>query len=51
MGQLVKFHKIITITWACPIFTLANFTLDLVGTNIEKCDMQFVTAKIYSTYL
>ena len=44
MGQLVKLYKTIPFTWACPIFALANFTSDLVWTNIEKCYMQFVTA-------
>ena len=41
MGQ--KKHKIIPIHWTCPVFPLANFTLALVVTNIENCDMQFVT--------
>ena len=43
MGQLVKRHKIISITWACPMFILDNFTVALVGKKIEKCDMKFVT--------
>ena len=34
--QLGKRHKIIPIPWACPVFPLANFTVSLVGTNIEK---------------
>ena len=44
MEQLGKRHKIIPIPWAYPVFPLAHFTVALVGTNIEKCDMQFVTA-------
>ena len=51
MGQLVKKHKIIPIYWACPVFTLANFILDLVGMNIEKRDMQFVTPNCPPPYL
>ena len=45
MEQLGKRHKIIPVPWACPMFSLANFTVTLVGTNIENCDMQFVNAK------
>ena len=44
-------HKIIPIPLACPVFPLANFTVALVGTNIEKCDMQFVTATFTPPYL
>ena len=33
----------IPITWSCPMLTLADSTPGLIGTNIEKCDMQFVT--------
>ena len=44
MEQLGKRHKITPIPWACPVYQLASFTVALVGTNIEKCDMQFVTA-------
>ena len=44
MGKLVKQHKITPIPWACPVCPLANFMLALVGMNIEKCDMQFVTS-------
>ena len=33
------------------MFPLANFTVALVGTNIEKCDMQFVTATFAPLYL
>ena len=51
LEPLVKMHKIIPITWACPVFPLANFTVVLVGTNIEKCDMQFVTEKLSPPYL
>ena len=51
MGQLVKQHKIIPMNWACPVFPLANVTLALVGENIEKCDMQFVTLKFSPPYL
>ena len=51
MCQLVKQHKIIPITWACPVCPLANVILALVGENIEKCDMQFVTLKFSPPYL
>ena len=51
MGQLVKRHKIISIPWACPVFPLAIYTVALVGTNMEKCDMQFVTATFDPPYL
>ena len=47
MVNLVKRHKIIPIPWVCPVFPLANFTVALVGTNIEKCDIQFVIETIY----
>ena len=43
MVQLGKQHKINPITWAYTVFPLANFTLGFAGTNIEKCDMKFVT--------
>ena len=33
------------------MFPLANFTLDLVGKNIEKRDMQFVTPPFYPKYV
>ena len=42
MGQLVKLHKQTKINWACPVFTLANFKLALVRTNIEKYNIQLV---------
>ena len=51
MEQLGKRHKIIPINWACPVFPLAIFKVELVGTNIDKCDMQFVTAKFSPPYL
>ena len=51
MGQVGKRHKIIPITRACPWFPLANFTVDLVGENIEKCDMQSLTEKFNPPYL
>ena len=40
---LGKQHKATPIPWERPVFQLDNFTVDLVKTNIEKCDMQFVT--------
>ena len=43
MGKLGKQHKTTPTTWACPVFQLANFTLALVGMNIEKREMKFVT--------
>ena len=46
-----KRHKMIPIPWACPLFPLANFTVASVGTNIEKCDMQFVTSIFTPPYL
>ena len=49
--KLRKRHKIMPIPWGCPVFTLANFTVFLDGTNIEKCNMQFVTAKFAPLYL
>ena len=51
MEQLGNQHKIIPIPWACPVFKLASFTVALVGTNIEKCDMKFVTETFSPTYL
>ena len=45
MEQLGNPHKIIPIPWACHVFLLASSTVDLVGTDIEKRDMKFVTAK------
>ena len=51
MGQLGKLPKTIPIPWACLVFPFANFILALVGTNIEKCDMQFVSLTFYPTYL
>ena len=33
------------------MFILANFKVALVGTNIEKRDMTFVTEKLDSPYL
>ena len=44
MEHLGKRHKIIPITWERAVFPLASFTVALVGTNIEKCGIQFVTA-------
>ena len=51
MEQVGNQHKIIPITWAFPVFPLASFTLDLVGGNIEKFDMQIVTSAFAPTYL
>ena len=51
MVQLVKQNKIIAITLSCNIFPLANLTLDLVSTNIEKRNMQFVTPALAPPYL
>ena len=51
MGQIVKQHKIIPISWACTMFLLANLTLALVGVNMEKCDIQFVTQTLAHPYL
>ena len=51
MEQLLKQHKIISINWACPMFPLASFKVDLVGGEIDKCDMQFLTATPYPLYL
>ena len=51
MEQLVKRHEIIPIHWACRVFPLANFTVALVGTNIEKCDIQFLAATFDSPSL
>ena len=45
MENVGKRHIINPIPWVHPVFPLENFTVDLVGTNIEKCDMQFMTAK------
>ena len=51
MEQLVKQHKIIPMTWACLLLPLDSFAASLVGTNIEMCDMQTVTAKFSPPYL
>ena len=51
MEQLVNIHKIISIPWAFPVFPLDSFTVALVETNIEKCDMKFVTAEFTPPYL
>ena len=51
MEQLGKQHKIIPDPWACPVFPLSSFAVELVGTNIEKCDTQFVTATFAPPYL
>ena len=51
MAQLGKRHIIIPIPWECPVFPIANFTVALVGTNIEKCDIQFVTENNSPPYL
>ena len=51
MLQLGKGYKIIPIHWAYPVFPLDSFTVALIGTNIEKCDMQFVTATFAPPYL
>ena len=50
MGQLGKLQTIITITWVCTVFPLANFTLDLVVMNIEKRDIQFVNPEFDPPY-
>ena len=51
MEQLGKQHKIIPIPRACPVFPLENFKVALVGTNIENCDMQFLTLTLTPPYL
>ena len=51
MAQLGKGHKMIPITWACPVFPLSSFTVAFFGANIEKCDIQFVTAIFAPPYL
>ena len=51
MKQLGKRHTTILITWVRPVFSLSSFTVDLVGTNTEKCDMKFVTAAFAPIYL
>ena len=51
MEQLGRRQKIIPITWKCTMFRLSSFTVALVGINIEKRDMQFVTAKFAPLYL
>ena len=40
MEHLGKQHKVISIMWACHMFPLASFTVALVETNIENCDMK-----------
>ena len=45
MGKLVNKHKIIPITWECIVLPPENFTLDLVGANIEKRDKRLVTPR------
>ena len=53
MEQSVNQHKINPITWAHNLFPLASLTVPFVGTNIEMCDMQSVTAaflfRLYET--
>ena len=44
MEQLGKQHKIIPIPCECPVFPLAILVVALVSTNIEKCEMKYVTA-------
>ena len=51
MGQLLKHHKRIPNAWACTVFLLDNLKVDLVGMNIEKCDMQFLTETFAPPYL
>ena len=51
MEQLGKRLKIIPIPWAFPVLPLANFTVVLVGKNVENCDIQFVTATFAPIYL
>ena len=51
MEQLGKQHKIIPINWVCPVFPLTILTVASVVTNIEKCDMQFVTETFAPPYL
>ena len=43
MGQLGKQHKIRPNNWACPLFSIPNVTVALVGTNIDNYDMQLAT--------
>ena len=46
MEQLGNPHKIIPIPWASHVFPLSSLTVALVGTSVEKCDMQFLTATL-----
>ena len=51
MEHLGKRHKMIPITWAYTVFPLDSFTVALVGTDIENCDMKCVTATFSTQYL
>ena len=55
MVKLVKRRKIIPIPWACPVFPVANFTLDLVGINTKNREIIFLLQhwllNIYETTL
>ena len=51
MGQLGKQRKVNPITLEFTVFPFTNFTVALVGANIEKCDMQFVTETCSPPYL
>ena len=50
-GVVSKGHKIIPSTWEYTMLPLANFELSWVGTDIEKCYIQFVTPTLYIPYL
>ena len=46
MGKLGKGHKIIPITWACPMFPLVNFTVAFVGEfQIPEVDFALILEK------
>ena len=51
MEKLLKRYKKIPTNWACTVFPLSSFTVVLIGTNLEKCDMQFATAAFAPQYL
>ena len=46
MNQLYKDIKTILVPYAYPTLPVYNLTLDLVGTNIYKYDIKFVTTTL-----
>ena len=51
MGKIVKLHKIIPVHWVCTAIQLSKFTVSLVGTKIENCDIKFLIPTFSPPYL